>query len=56
MEKQGLPEFPGMLQNAFECRSTRRRFYYVFDAPFLNGQDLREVSGERRAEVEQADL
>jgi bifunctional non-homologous end joining protein LigD len=53
LDKQGLPDFQA-LQNAFDAGSTERIIYYVFDAPFLNGLDLRGAPLEqRRAAVEQ---
>ncbi len=43
LDAQGLPHF-NLLQNALDSkRSSDAIVYYVFDAPFLNGQDLREV-------------
>jgi bifunctional non-homologous end joining protein LigD len=43
LDAEGLPHF-NLLQNALDSkRSSEAIVYYVFDAPFLNGQDLREV-------------
>ena len=43
LDAAGLPHF-NLLQNALDSkRSSAAIVYYVFDAPFLNGQDLREV-------------
>ncbi|MBC7666316.1 MAG: DNA ligase D [Caulobacter sp.] len=43
LDADGLPHF-NLLQNALDSkRSSEAIVYYVFDAPFLNGQDLREV-------------
>ncbi|KAA0695943.1 DNA ligase D [Halopseudomonas laoshanensis] len=48
----GLPDFQA-LQNAFDAESTQDIVYYLFDAPFLNGHDLREQPLEqRRAELD----
>ncbi|MCX5780042.1 MAG: DNA ligase D [Firmicutes bacterium] len=45
----GMPDF-GALQNAFETASTNELHYYVFDIPYYEGFDLRDVDlGERRA-------
>lgn len=41
MDEQGVPSFQ-RLQNVFEQRRTQDILYYLFDAPFLDGQDLRE--------------
>jgi bifunctional non-homologous end joining protein LigD len=43
MDANGLPHF-NLLQNALDSkRSSEAIVYYVFDVPFLNGQDLRGV-------------
>ncbi|MFL5298398.1 MAG: DNA ligase D [Phenylobacterium sp.] len=43
LDPNGLPQF-NLLQNALDStRSSQAIVYYVFDAPFLNGHDLREV-------------
>jgi bifunctional non-homologous end joining protein LigD len=43
MNRQGIPDF-NALQNAFETKSKNEDIqYFVFDAPFLNGMDLRRV-------------
>jgi bifunctional non-homologous end joining protein LigD len=39
---QGTPDF-NALQNAFDSTHTERIQYYVFDLPFFDGHDLREV-------------
>ncbi|WP_310740890.1 DNA ligase D [Aquincola sp. J276] len=41
LDEQGVPSFQ-RLQNVFEQRRTQDILYYLFDAPFLDGQDLRE--------------
>ena len=38
----GVPDF-GALQNAFDVRSTQEIIYYLFDMPYCNGYDLRNV-------------
>ena len=43
LDADGLPHF-NLLQNALDSkRSSEAIVYYVFDVPFLNGQDLRGV-------------
>ena len=43
LDGEGLPHF-NLLQNALDSkRSSEAIVYYVFDAPFIDGQDLREV-------------
>ena len=43
LDADGLPHF-NLLQNALDSkRSSEAIVYYVFDAPFLDGYDLREV-------------
>ena len=48
--EQGVPDFQA-LQNAFEKGRSETIVYYLFDMPFLNGQDLREVALEQRREA-----
>lgn len=43
----GLPDFQA-LQNAFDIGRSLDIVYYLFDAPFLNGQDQREAPVEAR--------
>ncbi len=43
----GVPDFQA-LQNAFEAGRSGHIIYYLFDMPFLNGMDLREVPVEQR--------
>ncbi|WP_027590320.1 DNA ligase D [Pseudomonas sp. RL] len=43
----GLPDFQA-LQNAFERNAPKDIIFYLFDAPFLNGEDLREQPVEQR--------
>jgi bifunctional non-homologous end joining protein LigD len=43
----GLPDFQA-LQNAFEIGRSKDIVYYLFDVPFLNGEDLREKPVEDR--------
>lgn len=51
LDEKGRPDF-GLLQNAFDRRSTDTIVYYIFDAPFMAGQDLREIAlTERRDRV-----
>ena len=43
----GVPDFQA-LQNAFEAGRSGNIVYYLFDLPYLNGMDLREVPVEQR--------
>ncbi|WP_447649641.1 DNA ligase D [Pseudomonas abietaniphila] len=43
----GLPDFQA-LQNAFDIGRSKDIVYYLFDVPFLNGEDLREKPVEDR--------
>ncbi|PNG38902.1 ATP-dependent DNA ligase [Pseudomonas asplenii] len=45
--EHGVPDFQA-LQNAFEAESSSNILYYLFDLPYLNGVDLREVPFEER--------
>lgn len=45
--EQGVPDFQA-LQNAFEAGRSASIMYYLFDMPYLNGVDLREVPVEER--------
>lgn len=48
LDASGRPNF-GLLQNAFDRLSTDKIIYYLFDAPFMAGEDLRELAlTERR--------
>ncbi|CAI8721469.1 3'-phosphoesterase / DNA ligase D / DNA repair polymerase [Pseudomonas sp. IT-P74] len=46
-DEQGVPDFQA-LQNAFEEGHGDDILYYLFDLPYLNGVDLREVPVEER--------
>lgn len=46
-DEQGVPDFQA-LQNAFEAGRSANILYYLFDMPYLNGVDLREVPVEER--------
>lgn len=46
-DEQGIPDFQA-LQNAFEAHRSASILYYLFDLPYLNGVDLREVPVEER--------
>ncbi|HYW57859.1 MAG TPA: DNA ligase D [Polaromonas sp.] len=50
MNAQGLPNF-GALQNAFDSASTAEIIYYVFDLPYYDDFDLRELPLIRRREI-----
>lgn len=51
--EDGTPDFQA-LQNAFEVGRSGTIVYYLFDLPYLNGMDLREVAlEERRAALSQ---
>jgi bifunctional non-homologous end joining protein LigD len=47
VNEDGLPDFQA-LQNAFDSNRSSNILYYVFDMPYLNGMDLREVPLEAR--------
>lgn len=50
----GLPDFQ-LLQNAFDIGRSFNLVYYLFDAPYLNGYDMRHLPLEQRREaLEQA--
>lgn len=46
-DEQGVPDFQA-LQNAFDSGASANILYYLFDLPYLNGVDLREVPLEER--------
>jgi bifunctional non-homologous end joining protein LigD len=46
-DEQGVPDFQA-LQNAFDAGRSGNILYYLFDLPYLNGVDLREVPVEER--------
>jgi bifunctional non-homologous end joining protein LigD len=45
--KDGLPDF-NVLQNAFDASRTSPLIWYAFDAPFLDGKDLRTLPLRQR--------
>lgn len=45
--EDGLPNFQA-LQNAFDAQRSQDIIYYLFDAPYLNGEDLRDLAVEKR--------
>jgi len=45
--EEGAPDFQA-LQNAFEAGRSGSILYYLFDAPYLDGHDLRQVPVEDR--------
>ncbi|WP_313512641.1 DNA ligase D [Pseudomonas sp.] len=45
--EEGVPDFQA-LQNAFDEGGSEQMLYYLFDVPYLNGMDLREVPLEER--------
>ncbi len=47
LNEQGLPDFQ-QLQNAFDIGRSHDLIYYLFDAPFINGEDLRQTPLEQR--------
>ncbi|MGF6094153.1 DNA ligase D [Pseudomonas sp. 18175] len=54
LNSDGLPDFQA-LQNAFDIGRSLDLVYYLFDAPFLDGRDLREEPIEvRRSALETA--
>lgn len=46
-DDEGVPSFQ-ILQNAFESGKSQAIVFYLFDMPYLNGVDLREVPVEER--------
>lgn len=46
----GHPDF-GLLQNAFDRKRGDSIVFYLFDAPFLDGHDIREVPAIQRREL-----
>ncbi|MFI3044953.1 DNA ligase D [Pseudomonas coronafaciens] len=50
LDEQGLPDFQG-LQNAFDEGRSKKILYYLFDMPFLSGEDLRELPLEQRRDA-----
>lgn len=50
LNEEGLPDFQA-LQNAFEIGRSKDIVYYLFDVPFLNGEDLRNKPVEERRAV-----
>jgi bifunctional non-homologous end joining protein LigD len=53
-DEHGKPNF-GLLQQAFDGSNTADIVYFIFDAPFLDGYDLRETALDtRRALLKQA--
>ncbi|MBV6821768.1 DNA ligase D [Pseudomonas sp. PD9R] len=46
-DEQGVPDFQA-LQNAFDAGRSGNILYYLFDLPYLNGVDLRDVPVEER--------
>ncbi len=42
LDRQGVPSF-NALQNAFDAQGTEAISYFLFDAPFFEGYDLRKV-------------
>ena len=50
LNEQGLPDFQA-LQNAFESNRSKDIVYYLFDMPFHDGQDLRDLPIEKRREA-----
>ncbi|HEX9172322.1 MAG TPA: DNA ligase D [Telluria sp.] len=53
-DENGKPNF-GLLQLAFDGSNTAEIVYFLFDAPYLNGYDLRDVPlDQRRALLEAA--
>ncbi|GAB3458599.1 DNA ligase D [Massilia terrae] len=54
-DEQGRPNF-GMLQLAFDGSNTAPIQYFIFDAPYLKGYDLRNVRLEERRALVEAEL
>lgn len=47
LNDEGLPDFQA-LQNAFDAGRSANLVYYLFDAPYLNGYDMRHLALEQR--------
>ncbi|MGO3984255.1 DNA ligase D [Pseudomonas sp. SAS7] len=47
LDENGVPNFQ-LLQNAFDAGRSQGIVYYLFDLPYLNGADLRQVPVENR--------
>ena len=53
LDKHGVPDFQS-LQNAFDANRPQDILFYLFDLPYLNGEDLRDAPLEaRRARLEE---
>ena len=50
LDEDGLPDFQA-LQNAFDTECSHSMLLYLFDAPFLNGEDLRQQPLETRRQA-----
>jgi bifunctional non-homologous end joining protein LigD len=50
LNDEGIPDF-NALQNSFDRARTERIVYFLFDLPFLEGRDLREVPLRQRREA-----
>ena len=50
LDEHGVPDFQA-LQNAFDARATAELVYYVFDLPFADGRDLRDMPLVERREL-----
>ena len=50
LDKDGLPDFQA-LQNALDHKLSQRIVYYLFDAPFLSGRDLRDQPLDARRQA-----
>src|SRR5690606_3651385 len=50
LDEDGLPDFQA-LQNAFDTERSHSMLLYLFDAPFLNGEDLRQQPLETRRQA-----
>lgn len=55
LDEQGMPDFQA-LQNAFDDARSGDILYFLFDAPWLDGVDQRELSVEQRREALQQKL
>jgi bifunctional non-homologous end joining protein LigD len=47
LNDKGLPDFQA-LQNAFDIGRSKDIVYFLFDAPYINGEDLRQTPVEQR--------
>lgn len=50
LNENGLPDFQA-LQSAFDSQRSENIIYYLFDAPYLNGADIRDLPVQERRKL-----